>query len=157
MSPRIMLLVITAALFSCNNNANIDVKAEGDKLMQTSRDWSRVSGTDSIDRILSYWADDATLITTDEPTIQGKEAIRAMLVSSFKQPGFKISWEPISATISKSGDLGYLVERNQITFPDSAGKTLTVHSRVVTIWRKNSDGTWKNIVDMASREPEEKK
>lgn len=157
MNPRIILLAITATLFSCSNNPTIDVKAEGDKLMQISRDWSRVSGTDSIDRIVSYWADDATLISTDEPTIQGKEAIRAMVVSSSKMPGFKISWEPISATVSKSGDLGYLVERNQMSFPDSTGKTLTVRSRVITIWRKDSDGAWKNIVDMSSREPEEKK
>jgi len=121
--------------------------------MQISREWSRVSNTDSIDRIVSYWADNAMLISTDQPTLQGKEAIRKMVLSTFKVPGFKISWEPISATISRSGDLGYLVERNQISFPDSTGKTLTVYSRVVTIWQKDSGGAWKNVIDMASREP----
>jgi len=40
--------------------------------------------------------------------------IRQMVEGSFKIPGFKISWEPKSAEISKSGDLGYLLETTKM-------------------------------------------
>lgn len=52
---------------------------------------------------------------------KGKNAIREMIMSTTKIPGFKISWEPLSAYVSKSGDLAYMIEQNQITMKDSLG------------------------------------
>ena len=51
----------------------------------------------------------------------GKDAIRQMVTESLKIPGFKISWEPQSVSISKSGDMAYLIEKSQITMNDSLG------------------------------------
>lgn len=59
------------------------------------------------DSILSYWTDDAIVISAGEENLKGKNSIRQMVEGSFKSPGFNISWEPKTAEISKSGDLGY--------------------------------------------------
>ena len=152
----VIVLGIACTVYSCNG-PYVDTQAEAARLMQISRDWSRVAGTDSVDRILSYWADDATVISPGEPTYKGKQAIRGMVESAIKTPGFKISWEPISATVSKSGDLGYLIEQNQMTFPDSTGKQITVYTRSLTVWRKDANGDWKNVVDISNEDPAKKK
>jgi uncharacterized protein (TIGR02246 family) len=135
------------------NNSTVDTKAEGDKLMQVSRDWSKAAQTDSIDKILSYWADDAVVMLPGDDVIKGKQAIREMVEGSSKIPGFKISWVPISASVSKSGDMAYLIENNQVSTTDSTGKTITQYNKAVTIWRKEADGSWKNVVDIFNANP----
>jgi len=134
-------------ILSCQSG-QVNSKAEEEKLMNTSREWSRVAATDSVDKILAFWADDAVVMSPGQLPIKGKDSIRAMVVGSSKIPGFKISWEPISATISKNGDLGYLLEENQMTMNDSLGHPVTERNKALTIWRKEKDGSWKNIVDM---------
>jgi len=141
-------------LFSCNQQ--VDTTAEGEKLMQLSREWSKSANTDSIEKTLSFWADDAVVMSPGQPSLKGKDAIRQMVASSSKIPGFKISWEPLSVVVSKSGDLAYMLEQNQITVNDSLGHPLTEHNKNVTIWRKDADGSWKNVVDIWNADPSQK-
>ena len=123
------------------------------KLMQTSRDWAQVAATADLEKSLSYWSDDAVVMMAGQPMLKGKEEIRKMVEGSFKTPGFKISWEPQSGEISQSGDMAYLMENETMTMNDSTGKAITIHSKGVTIWKKQSDGSWKNVVDIATPEP----
>jgi ketosteroid isomerase-like protein len=69
-------------------------------------------------------------------------------------PGFKISWEPQSVEVSKSGNLAYLIEKSQITINDSSGKSIMQHYNGVTVWKKQVDGSWKNVADITAIEPE---
>lgn len=125
--------------------------------MQISRDWSKSAATDSIEKTLSYWADDAVVMSPGQPAIKGKTAIRGMVENASKIPGFKISWEPLNVFVSKSGDLAYMIEQNQITVNDSLGNPVTEFNKSVTIWRKEADGSWKNIVDTWNADPIQKK
>ena len=140
------LLSIVFILHACSDHS-VDTKAEGEKLMQISRDWSKSAATDSIERTLSYWADEAVVMPPGQPPIKGKKAIREMIESTSKIPGFKISWEPLSVAVSKNGDMAYMLEQNQITIQDSSGTPKTEFNKGVTIWRKDADG-WKNIIDI---------
>lgn len=65
-------------------------------------------------------------------------------------PGFKISWEPESVEVSDSGDMAYLIENSSVSFTDSTGKTVVQNNKAVSIWRKKSDGSWKNGVDIST-------
>jgi uncharacterized protein (TIGR02246 family) len=136
-------------LSGCQQKA--DTKAEGEKLMQVSREWSQAAGAHDIEKTLSYWTDDAVVMSPMDPAKKGKKEIRQMVEGSFKVPGFKISWEPQSAVVSESGDLGYLMEKTEITMTDSAGKSMTQHFNGTTIWKKQADGSWKNVVDILTQ------
>jgi len=147
---------VTAILFivflGCNEQ-KIDTKTEGEKLMNLSREWSKSVSTDSVDQILIHWADDAFVMPPGRPALKGKKAIREMIEGTSKIPGFKISWEPLSVYVSKSGDMAYMIEQNQITVNDSLGNPTTEYNKVVTVWRKEADGSWKNVVDMWNADP----
>jgi uncharacterized protein (TIGR02246 family) len=121
--------------------------------MQTSRDWSRAAAGGDIDAMLAYWADDALVIQPGEPTLRGKAQIRAYLERSLKVPGFRISWEPAEGRVSADGTMGYLVENTVASVIGPDGKPVTQRYRGVTIWRKQPDGSWKNVVDMANAPP----
>lgn len=70
-----------------------------------------------------------------------------------KVPGFKISWEPISVSVSESGDMAYMIEKNTMTINDSIGNPITTTGRAVTIWKKNKNGEWKNVVEIGTDDP----
>ena len=80
--------------------------------------------------------------------IKGKAAISDMIESTSKIPGFKISWESLSVSFSKSGDMAYMIEQNKIIENDSLGNPIKDHNKVVTIWRKVTYGSWNRIIDM---------
>ena len=144
-----LIVTILAGALSCQSE-KVDQKAEGEKLMQASRDWSKAASARDVEKTLTYWADDATVISAGEPELKGKKAIREMVEGSITDPNFNISWEPISAEISASGDMGYLLENSKITMKDSTGATNIQNFKTVTIWKKQQDGSWKNVVDIMS-------
>ncbi|HMI77380.1 MAG TPA: DUF4440 domain-containing protein [Ferruginibacter sp.] len=144
---RTIIIAATIIILSACNEKAIDTKAEGEKLMQTSREWSKLAAAGDVEKTLSYWTEDAVLYDVSHPTFKGKAAIRKMVEESMKIPGFKISWEPKEAIISKSGDMGYLHEESVINLADSTGKTITMHFNGVSIWKKQEDGSWKNVVE----------
>ena len=152
MKKEIVFLLISLITLSCNQD-HVDSKSEGEKLMQLSREWSKSASTDSIEKTLSYWADDAVVMSPDQAPIKGKNAIREMIRETANIPGFQISWEPLSVEISKSGDLAYMIEQNQVIVNDSLGKPITQHNKVVTVWKKQPDGSWKNVVDIWNASP----
>ena len=141
----ISLIVISSSIMGCNQK-KIDAVAEGEKLMQVSREWSQAVPTKDYEKILSYWADDAVIILPHQPLIKGKDAIRAMIEEDAKNPAFSISWEPLEAHVSDDGSMGYLLERNKVTLNDST----TLYHSVVTVWRKSTDGNWKNVADIST-------
>lgn len=152
MRKSIFISIAFPVLFSCTET-KIDQKAEGKKLMQLSREWSRSASTDSLEKTLSYWADDAVVMSPGQAAIKGKDAIREMIQGMLKIPGFNISWEPLSVEVSASGDMAYMIEENKVTVSDSLGKPITEYNKAVTVWKKLADGSWKNVVDIWNAAP----
>ena len=139
-----LAIVAALALAGCANR-EIDNAKEAERLMQTSRDWSKAAASNDMDEVLKYFTDDAVMIQEGQPPVRGREALRAYLAEAAKVPGFKISWEPMEAKVS--GDMGYLLERTQMSFVGPQGQPVTQNFQAITIWRKQPDGSWKNVVD----------
>ena len=146
---KITTLLLVMAIVSCSQQ-KVDKKVEGEKVMQLSKEWSEAAATGNVEKTISYWADDAIVISAGQPTLKGKTAIRQMVEESYKIPGFRISWQPQSVEVSESGDMAYLIENSQISFADSTGKPITVQNKAVSIWRRQADGSWKNMVDIST-------
>lgn len=150
--PNALFLVVVVA--GCASSPDrINVADEAGTLMRLSREWSQVAGSGDLERTLSYWADDAVMMPPGQPPIRGKAAIRKFVESSASIPGFSVKWEPLEAHVSASGDMAYLIERNQFSFRDPSGSVVTESNKVVTVWRKQRDGTWKNVIDMWNADP----
>jgi uncharacterized protein (TIGR02246 family) len=146
-----VVIAIASIILSCSQE-KVNTKAEAEKVMQLSKDWSKAASTGDVNKTVSYWADDAILISEGMPVLKGKEAIKKMVEGSFKMPGFRISWEPQEVVVSESGDMAYIIENSQVSYSDSTGKSITQNNKAVSIWRKQADGTWKNVVDISTPE-----
>jgi ketosteroid isomerase-like protein len=118
------VIFLAAVLFvvnSCSRRA-FDAATEEAKLLRRDSEWAEAasSGTD-IEKILSYWTDDA-LIFPGQPILEGKAAIRPYVASSLNTPGFKIHWVSSKPVFSPDGKMAYMPATTELTVagPDSA-------------------------------------
>lgn len=65
------------------------------------------------------------------------------------KPGPKtLTWEPVFADVSSSGDLGYTWGNWKFVQTDSV-----FYGNYITIWRKQKDGSWKMTLDAGNGTP----
>jgi ketosteroid isomerase-like protein len=146
--------VLTALFSSGCYQAPFDAYAEAKKLSQRDAEWAKAAseGKD-IDKIVSFWSDDARVIEPGQPPHEGKVAIREFVTASLKIPGFKIHWVSEKPVFSEDGSMAYMFGAVETTAPAANGVLTTTHSRSVTIWRRAGDGEWRCVVDIANDAP----
>ena len=125
-----------------------------DALLQRDREWAAIAeqGRD-VERILSFWTEDATIIPPSGPVVNGKSAIRDYVQKSLAIPGFRILWRPASVAISADGTLGYTTGENSVTVPGPEGKLVTIPGRYATVWRRDDGGDWRCVIDIWNSGP----
>jgi len=150
--PTLFALLLLPALASAQSPAKADPARAA--LLQTDMEWARVaSAGKDVEKILSYWSDDAIVYPPGVAAVSGKAAIRAYVSANLKTPFFSISWKPAQAVVAASGDLGYTVGSNEITFADAKGKVTRAQGRYLTVWRRNGGGPWKCVLDFWNDSP----
>lgn len=147
MIQRFVAFFLAAVALGACTGSEIDAEAEQEALMELSRQWSNTVATGDIEATLTFWAEDAVMLPPDLPMLEGKDAIRGFVEGAAATPGFTISWEPLTAVVSRDGDMAYMIERNVITVDGPDGEEIVTHGKVVTIWRKSDGGKWENVVD----------
>jgi ketosteroid isomerase-like protein len=132
----------------------MNAESEKARILERDTEWSAIAseGRD-IERIVSYWTDDAIVIPPGFAPVVGKEALREYVRRSLQIPGFRISWKSTDAQISPDGKMAYLLARNTVTMQGEGGKPITMAGRAVTIWRRDADGAWRCAVDIWNDEP----
>jgi ketosteroid isomerase-like protein len=66
-------------------------------LLKIDTEWAEAAGTTDVERIVSFWTDDAMIYPPREIPMSGKTAIRKYVSESLKIPGFAIRWKPSEA------------------------------------------------------------
>jgi len=126
-----------------------DVKAIHDLEVQQNKDWA----AKNLDGIAAIYADDAVLMTPGGNPISGKEAIRDGIKQMVGDPALSLTFEASRTDVAKSGDLGYTQGSYKMTLTDSAThKVINDHGSYVTTYRKQADGSWKAVADIATSE-----
>ena len=113
-------------------------------LMQVDRDFSTQSAEIGMKKAFLEFADDtAVLLQKNTMPLVGKQAIMKNFQSS-SDTGFILTWEPLSADISRSGDLGYTYGLYTLIIRASNAES---RGKYVSIWKKQPDGSWKFVLD----------
>jgi len=151
-----VVLICTSAALMANPAAAFDAKTEGAKLLQRDAEWAALAseGRD-VEKTASYWTDDAIIVAPALPIVEGKAAIHAFVAGSFETPGFHIHWVSEKPVFSPDGNLAYLRSVTTTTVPGADGKPMTISSRGVTVWRRDTDGQWRCAVDIWNDAPQE--
>ena len=143
------LLLLFVALATVNAVFAADLNKERAAILRTDKEWAvAASEGRDVNRIVSFWADDATVYPPGQPAVSGKAAIREYVAKSLQIPGFHIQWETTYVGVSPDGLMGYATGTNQVSFNDSQGKQVTIRGKAVTVWRKEPSGEWKCVLDI---------
>ncbi len=152
-SGRSLLFAFLFIFVSCSRQ-DFDPAVERAKLLHQDAEWADLAseGKD-VDKIVSYWSDDAVLIFPRQPVLEGKAAIRAYVAASLNTPGFKIHWASEKPVFSPDGNLAYMRGTDEFSVPGPNGTPMTLHLRGISVWRLNADGQWRCVVDISNEEP----
>lgn len=148
-----MFLGTTAvALMAVACNQSADTHDADVKTIKTIEiQWNQDYVAKDVDKLVAHYANDAVLMVPEMPAISGKDAIRTSLQQMVADPALKLTFEPTKVDVAKSGDLAYTQGTFSITATDSATKkVVNGHGSYVTVYRKQADGTWKAISDIAT-------
>ena len=120
--------------------------ADEQALREADAAWSNAAAT--ADGFLSYYTDDVTVLPPNEPIAIGKESARKSIQALYDLPGFSVKWQASKVEVARSGDIGYVHGAYEITMNDPAGKPAMDRGKFLEVWKKQTDGSWKCIVDM---------
>jgi ketosteroid isomerase-like protein len=113
----------------------------GEVLVEADRAFLADTEERGLEGWLAWFADDATILHTDGSPVRGPAALRGHYrsLADFPPPGFR--WEPESAGLASSADLGWTAGTYSIGDQENAGRYLTV-------WTKQPDGAWRVLTDL---------
>ena len=145
----LLLLAFTSA---CTQAPPPDTHdADVQSLKDTEAAWVKVVAAKDFEKTVSYYADDASLLMSNAPAANGKDAIRAAFKPLADDPNFAHACQASRVEVAKSGDLGYAQGAYTSTMTDpKTKKPITDKGKYVTAYKKQADGTWKAVADMDS-------
>lgn len=98
-----------------------------------------------------WFADDGVTLGNGVAAVVGKVAIEKS--TTWSPRDYQLTWTPTDAVMGPSGDMGYTWGHFEGHSKDANGNPVTTSGRYMTIWRKQSDGAWKVVLDAGANEP----
>jgi uncharacterized protein (TIGR02246 family) len=125
----------------------VDIEAEKAALRERPSQFAKALNEKDVDRMLSFYTDDAELLPPNAPRIKGREAVRAYLAELAESPARDWKSETTNLEVARNGKLAYSVGTYEVTLVGAEGKEVTYRGKWVVI-RKKIDGTWKAAIDI---------
>jgi len=145
----LLILVTLFLVTGCEKMQNLDQAKN--ELMETDKAFSEMSLAEGYKKAFDYYmADDVIIYRSGQFPVSGRDAVNEILA---KDPDAVLKWEPFFADIAKSRDLGYTLGSYEYIATDSLGVDQSYYGNYVSIWKKQSDGTWKYVFDTGHPSP----
>lgn len=157
MSGRILIVLVSSAALAgfagCRQSAPAERNHDADvrAIQEAEAQWNDDFASRNIGRLMGHYTDDAILMTPGEAASSGASAIRRSLEQMIADPALVISFEPAKVVVATSGDLAYTQGSYTLTATNPQTKQpVHDHGSYVTTYRKQPDGTWKAVADIAT-------
>jgi ketosteroid isomerase-like protein len=153
--PILAVAFLVATIFLPGRHAAVSAapKATADTLKQLEGEFMKAAAERGSAGYMSYYADDAVEVPNGFLLIQGKGEI-AKTMAFLDDKNNRLTWTPLGADMSASGDLGYTYGTYEFTSKGRDGKDEVNHGKYTSIWKLQSDGSWKVVLDMGNSSPE---
>jgi ketosteroid isomerase-like protein len=152
MSLRTALLAVlipaaAVAATSCVRFDTTSRAADASAIRAADEQWSATAAKRDVDGTVAFYAADAVLLAPNAPIAPDRKSIREAW-AGLLTPQTAVSWKVTKVDVARSGDLGYLYGTYSLTVRDpKGGPPVRDVGKMVEIWKKQADGTWKCIVD----------
>ena len=147
MKSKMLLLTLMSGVAAAAVCLAGDSKAE-QALRDADDAWSKAAGSKDVDKTVSYYSAEASVLAPNAPIATTKEAIKKLWGDLLASPGLVIRWKATKVEVAKSGDLGFVSGTYEITMNDASGKPINEKGKYVEVWEKQADGKWKCGTDI---------
>ena len=138
-------LLLGIIIIACNSE--IDMKKEIENLLETDRSFSKLSEqVGAADAFREYLDSSAIQLPNLAVPIFGRESIYENMKAD---DDYLLLWEPKYGNVSNSGDIGYTWGEFKVIVDDKILST----GKYLNVWKKQSDGSWKVVIDMGNQNP----
>jgi ketosteroid isomerase-like protein len=139
--------ILLAVLFFTIPMFSQTKKTALDSLVEAERSFAKTSVAKGVrDSFIEFFAEDGINFqphpTKTKEALSKRPATRSPIV---------LDWQPITADISQAGDLGYTT--GPYTLTDSKEAKLVGQGYYFSLWKKQTDGNWKVVVDCGIQTP----
>jgi ketosteroid isomerase-like protein len=138
-------IIILFFILSCTKsikNSSVGV------LLQTDRNFSEMSVKEGMFKaFIFYIAEDGVILRNNSYPEKGKIALEQRFKGK-SDTSFVLCWEPVFERISESGELGYTYGIHTSS-ERTTGKV--TKGTYITIWQKQTDGSWKFVLDTGTQ------
>ncbi len=132
-----------------------DVKAA---VKADEKKWNDDFKAKDLEALLGHYADDAFFIAPGTKAATGSTEIRKVYAGATSDPAFTISFASDKIDVAGSGDLAYARGHFTEKYTDpKTQKVMTDSGSYVTVYKKQSDGSWKAVEDFAAADPDSTK
>jgi uncharacterized protein (TIGR02246 family) len=155
---RLMKKAVSLALFAgiaftmaaCNQAPDThDADVQAIKTLEST--WNQDYEGKSPDKLAAYYTDDAVLMAPGMEAASGKDAIHKMIAQMVTDPALSLKFQASKVDAAKSGDVAFSQGAYTMTMTDPNTKqVVNDHGSYVTVYHKQTDGTWKVVSDIAT-------
>jgi uncharacterized protein (TIGR02246 family) len=127
-----------------------DLKALSDTEAMMSKDVAAKNW----EKLASYYAEDAVLMSPEAPAAVGTEAIKG-LGKMMADSQADLNFHANKVDVAKSGEIGYTQGAYTLTMTDpKTKKVMSEKGNYVTVYKKQADGSWKIVQDINTPDAE---
>ena len=153
MKLTVTLFAALAALSLSGCGQTDNRQADIQLLKDNEARWNQEYAAKDLEKIVAHYSPDEVVMAPGMPPSSGADGIRKTLSAMVADQALTLHFEAANVEVSKAGDLGYTHGSYQMTFTDPASKkVIHDHGSYVTTYAKQSDGSWKAVMDIATSE-----
>jgi ketosteroid isomerase-like protein len=157
-----LYLIILLGLAGCDGSSEIAKKAgisvDGTleqartSLLERDLDFANtVAQSGLAEAYRLYLAEDAVQLPDGDWPVRGRKTIYQQIQDATQDSDFLLSWKPVAAEVSVSGDLGYTWGTYWLETLDETGEPLVIEGNYLNVWRKSADDVWEVVVDISNQ------
>jgi len=140
-----LLILVPVAMAQANAKKSSDAE---NRIRALDSEWSQAAQSKDVDKMVSYYSDDASAFPFNAPIATGKEQIRQLWSALMAKPGFSLSFAPTKIDVAKSNDLAYEAGTFELKMNDAQNNPTTTNGKYVVCWKKSAKGEWKVQFDI---------
>lgn len=117
-------------------------------IRETVAAWSQAAGAKDLNKCVSFYSDDASVLPFNAPIVTGRDQIRELWSRLMSDPAYNLRFGPTKIEVARSADLAYEIGTFDLTLSDQSGKPAAMRGKYVVAWKKQSNNEWKAAADI---------
>jgi ketosteroid isomerase-like protein len=152
--PILIAGIAAMSVSACTKGASADTTQITDSIKAQEAQWEKDYAAKDMNALAGHYADDAALAGPGDPVATTDVDRRKLLRGLVDDKNLKLNFASDRIEVAQSGDLAASRGHYSMTATDKAtGKPVDSSGTYLTVYKKQSDGSWKAVEDFITPGP----